>query len=91
MMTETRQTPGTRTGGSQDGWATDSKIPQLPRTPWLRRLGCPAGCGVVHECGVGEELVPLPAPGPRERGGRDLTLQQLAAIAARWLDRRYVA
>ena len=58
--------------------------------PRLRSLGCPAGCGVVHQCGVGTP-VDLPPAGPRERGGRDLTIQQRDAIAARWLERRYVA
>lgn len=78
----------TRGGSGRAGTSTiapDSEVSRL----WLH--GCPAGCGPVHECGVREPLSPLPPPGPRERGGRDLTIQQRDAIAAQWLLRRWVA
>lgn len=97
MSAETNRAPAPGSNGGHSGRAGTSKIPQNPATPWLRQLGCPAGCLLddrgrdVHECGVGEPLPTLPTPGPRDRGGRDLTIQQRDAIAVRWLERRWVA
>lgn len=77
-------------GGS--GLAGTSTIPRNPDFPRIPGLGCPAGCPLgLHTCGVGEPLPDLPPIGPRERGGRDLTIDERDAIAGWWRERRYVA
>lgn len=91
MSAETNRAPDAGNIEGQSGRAGTSTITPDAGVSRLWPLGCPAGCGPVHECGVREPLPPLPTPGPRDRGGRDLTIQQRDAIAVRWLERRWVA
>ena len=44
----------------------------VPR-PWRKPTGCPAGCGPVHECGIGGPIVLAPAD-KYQLGGRYLDL-----------------
>lgn len=89
MRATNDRAPAPGSNGDGSGRAGTSTIPRNSDVPRIPGLGCPCGCALDrHECGVGEPLPPLPTPGPRDRGGRDLTLQQLAAIAARWLERK---
>lgn len=77
--------PAPGSNGGQSGRAGTSTIARNSDFPRLSSLGCPAGCGAVHECGVGKP-VDLPPAGPHSLGGRDLTIQGRDVIGALWLD-----
>lgn len=88
-----RAPDATNTEGEQSGQVTTSKIPQFAAMPWLRKLGCPAGCLLddrgrdVHECGVGDPVAELPVNDKYQRGGRDLDWNERAWIGQNILDR----
>lgn len=73
--------------------------PSLPGTPGARRnVGCIAGCELapwpkrtIHTCGIDEPLPPLPPPGPFERAGRDLELQERERLGLLWLEQSRAA
>ncbi len=93
MSAETNRAPAPGSNGGQSGTATTSKIPQYAAAPWLRQLGCPAGCLLddrgrdVHECGVGNPVAELPVNDKYQRGGRDLDWNERAWIGQNILDR----
>ncbi len=69
--------------------STSTKIPNNPATPWMRLLGCPAGCALgLHACGVGTPIPALPPDDIHQRGGRDFDVPKREYIGQIILDRQ---